>query len=104
MCTCDRKPWKAKDGSHAAMVKTASAIPSKKLSSGLVNAINESRRDKEIKKRASSSPKTILPSAGSPLTLEPSAPLTTTTDTAFDTAMSETLDYGHNDYDDDFAR
>lgn len=85
------------------MVKTASAIPSKKLSSGLVNAINENRREKEIKKRASSSPKTILPAAGSPL-LEPSAPLTTTTDTAFDTAMSETLDYGPNDYDDDFAR
>ena len=76
------------------MVKTASSLPSKKLSTGLVGAINDSRREKAIKKRASSSPKT-LPTG----LVEPSAPLTTTTDTAFDTAIDDhTLDYDLDDY------
>ena len=84
---------KAKDSSHAAIIKSVNAMPSKKLSTGLVSAINDSRRDKAIKKRASSSPKTIIPNQS----MEPSAPLTTTTDT-FDTAIDE-----HNlDYQDDF--
>lgn len=89
---------KAKDGSHAAIIKSVNAIPSKKLSTGLVSAINDSRRDQAIKKRASSSPKTVIPNPS----LEPSAPLTTTTDT-FDTAIDEhNLDY-HDDFD-DYAR
>jgi len=63
-----------------------------------VSAINDSRRDQAIKKRASSSPKTVIPNPS----LEPSAPLTTTTDT-FDTAIDEhNLDY-HDDFD-DYAR
>lgn len=93
---------KAENNTHAALVKTASALPSKKLSGSLVAAIKEGREKKEISKRASSSPKTVLPTpppAGtSSHIVEPSAPISTTADT-FDTAYMDSFSQNDDTFD-----